>query len=209
MLKNYLILALFFFGNFVCVAQKIIEKEFFAENIHTLSIVDDAIYKISIFTSEVKSIKVSLRISGENSQNIALEEIISEEKLLLKTGLIPFAVLENDKLAAHKVIALEMELVIPKTIYVEIKSKLASLETKGSFKSLAVSLQDGNCVLDDFSGNAQLRTAGGYITVFADNTVSGKASSKYGLVKNELFSDGEFLIEAESINGIIKLLQTK
>lgn len=209
MLKNSFIIAFLFFGNLVCLAQKIIQKEFSSEEIHTLSIVDNVIYKITIYSSEEKNLKVLAHVSGEHSESIIIEEKISEETLELKTGLIPFIILENDKLAAHKVMAVEMEIVIPKTMSIEIKSVLASLETTGAIKNLAVSLENGSCVLNDFSGNAHLKTTTGNITVFAKSNVSGKAISTHGIVQNELSLNGKFFVEAESINGTIKLLQTK
>lgn len=191
------------------MAQKNIQKEFSAEGIRTLSIVDDAIYKITIHSSPEKYIKLSMHISGEHSESVIVEEKISKNTLSLKTGFVPFFVLENDKLAAHKVMAVEVELIIPETISIEIKSELASVETLGPMSNLAVSLKNGSCVLNNFLGNAHLNTTDGNITVVAQKNVSGKALSKHGTVQNNLFSTGEFFVEAESINGNIILLQTK
>ena len=72
-----------------------------------------------------------------------------------------------------------------------------------------ISIENSNCDLRNFSGNAHLKTVKGNITVVANNDVSGKAFSKYGIVKNELTSNKKFLVEAESIHGSISLLQTK
>lgn len=198
-----------FFGITFCNAQKVIQKEFSAEGIHTLSINDDAIYKITIQSSEESTIKVSTHISGEHAESIIVEEKITNGKLAFNTGFVPFFSLENDKLAAHKVMAVEVKLIIPKEVSVEIKSKLASVYAIGPYKNLAISIENANCDLRNFSGNAHLKTANGTITVYANNTVSGKAISKYGMVENELSSGGKFLIEAETINGSISLLQTK
>ncbi len=105
--------------------------------------------------------------------------------------------------------AVEVKLIIPKEISIEIKSKLASVFASGSYKNLAVSIESVNCELRNFSGNAHLKTVNVNITVFANSIVSGKAISKNGIVENELSSGGKFLIEAENINGSISLLQTK
>jgi hypothetical protein len=191
------------------VAQKTIQKQFSSAGITTLSIVDDAIYKIIIQSSEAESIKVTLHISGEHYESVIIEEKILEEKLSLKTGFAPFFVMEDDKLAAHKVMAVEMELVIPNTISAIIKSKLASVNFNGSIQNVSISLENGNCVLTNFSGDAQLKTIAGNITVHAQNNVLGKAISKNGTVENNLLNKGKFFVEAESINGNIKLIQTK
>ncbi len=207
--KTFFIIAIFFFGSHCCVAQKILEKEFAAEGIHTLSIVDDAIFKITIQSSEESTIKVVLQVSGEHSESVIIEEKIADGILSLKTGFVPFFTLENDKLAAHKIMAVEVKLLIPKEISIEIKSNLASVFTSGAFKNLAVSIENAKCDLQNFSGNAHLKTVNGNITVFANNDVSGKAISKNGTVENRLSAQGKFLIEAETINGSISLLQTK
>ena len=86
---------------------------------------------------------------------------------------------------------------------------MASVFANGTYKNLAVSIENSNCDLQNFSGNAHLKTTNGNITVIANNTVSGKAFSKNGIVKNELSNHGKFQVEAESINGSISLLQTK
>ena len=209
MAKKIVIVSFFLLSIAVCKAQKVIEKEFSSEEIYKLSIVDDAIFKIEIQSSENSTIKISAHISGENSESIIIEEKIVDGILSLKTGFAPFFSLENDKLAAHKVMAIELKITVPSTISVEIKSKLASVFANGTYKNLAVSIENSNCDLQNFSGNAHLKTISGNITVIANNTVSGIAVSRNGIVKNELFKNGKFLVEAESINGSISLLQTK
>ncbi len=207
--KKIFILVFLFFGSFLGFSQKVIEKEFSSEKIRMLSIDDDAISKIEIHSSEESIIKISVHISGEHSESVVIEEKTSEGKLFLKTAFAPFFTLENDKLAAHKVMAIELKINVPKTIAVEIKSKLASVLANGTYENIAVSIENSNCDLRNFSGNAHLKTVKGNITVLANNDVSGKAFSKYGIVRNELTSNKKFLVEAESIHGSISLLQTK
>lgn len=207
--KLIFIVIFLFFGNHYCGAQKIIQKEFYLEAIHKLSIIDDGIYKIEIQSSEESTIKIELHISGEHSESVIIEEKIIKGILSLKTGFAPFFKLKNDKLAAHKVMAIEMKLIIPETIFVEIKSKLASVEIKGKINALAVVLENGNCSLSNFLGNAHLKTKAGNITVHAQNNVSGIATSKSGTVENSLPKERKFQVEAESINGDIYLLQTE
>lgn len=209
MQKIFFLVVFLFFGSYCCVAQKVIEKEYSVDGINTLSIKDDSIFKIKITSSERESIKSTFHISGEHSEAIIIEEYLIEGKLLLKTGVMPYFAFENDKLAAHKVMAVEVELNIPERISVEIKSKLASVECFGNIPNLEVFLQNGNCSIIAFSGNAHLKTGLGNIKVSAKKNVSGKAISKNGTVKNTLPKKGKFLVEAESSNGNINMLQTK
>ncbi|WP_026450960.1 hypothetical protein [Aequorivita capsosiphonis] len=206
--KITFIIAFLFFGSYSAMAQKIIEKEFSAEGIHRLSIADDSIFSIKINSSKRESIKMKVHVSGEHAEAIIIEENRFQGKLALKTAVMPYFTFEKDKLAVHKVMAIEVEMYIPETISVEIKSKLASLETKGKIQNLSVSLQNGSCILTDFSGRARLKTITGNIELKAQKEVSGKAVSRNGTVVNTLFKEGKFLVEAESINGDIYMLQT-
>ncbi len=209
MSKILFIVSFLFFGSYCCVAQKVIEKEFSAEGLKKLAIEDDSIFSLKITSSKRESIKMKVHISGEHSEAIIIEENRSKGGLSLKTATLPYFVFENDKLAAHKVMAIEVELFIPENISVEIKSKLASLETEGKIRNLAVSLEKGGCTINDFMGNAHLKTIDGNIKVKVQKEVSGKAISKNGTVENTLSNQEKFLVEAESINGDIYMSQTK
>lgn len=209
MYKTFFIALFLLFGSYCCVAQKVIEKEFSVQGLRKLSIEDDSIFSIKIIASKRKSIIMKVHISGEHSEAIIIEGKRSEGKLSLKTAVMPYFIFEDDKLAAHKLMAIEVVVFIPETISVEIKSKLTSVETKGKIRNLAVSLQKGSCTITDFSGNAHLKTIDGNINVKANKEVSGKAISKNGTVEKTLSSRGKFLVEAESINGDIYMSQTK
>ena len=140
-----------------------------------------------------------------------LELNISEENktLSLSTGFTPYFQAENDKLAAHKVISIEMKLNISNSLEVFVRSSIASLSTHGSFKNLQVELGNGNCVLNDFEGDAQLLTGNGNIRVVAHDTVGARAKTKRGKLTNELSATGNFYIDAESVNGDITLLKSQ
>ncbi len=209
MRQIFFIIALICFGINWSVAQKTIQKEFSSEGIKMLSIRDDAIFKITVHASEEKSIKLAVHISGEHSENVIVEENVTENTLSLKTDFSPFFLPEDDKLAAHKVMAVEVDLTIPQTISLEIKSKLAAVTAEGMIYELAVSIENGTCVLTNFTGNAHLKTTDGNIRVRATSTVSGQATSTHGTVENKLWGNGKFFVEAESINGDISLLQTE
>ncbi len=191
------------------MAQKVIEKEFSAEGLRGLSITDDAIFSIKITSSARKTVKIKLHVSGEHAEAIIIEENRSKGKLSLKTGVMPFFEFEDDKLAAHKVMAIEVSLLVPETIFIELKSRLASLETHGKIENLDISLQKGSCRLYNFLGNAHLRTLDGSIEVQAQSNVTGHAFSKNGTVENTLPKQGVFYVEAESVNGTIYMRQTK
>lgn len=209
MRKSLFIVFFFFVGINSSLGQKLIVKEFSAQGLQKLSIIDDSIFNIKIISSERESVKLEVHISGEHSEAIIIEEILLNGQLSLKTAVMPYFTFEDDKLAAHKIMAIEAALYIPETISVEIKSKLASLETTGKIPKLSVALQKGSCTLIDFLGNSHIKTVDGNINITAQKEVFGKAISKNGTVENAISKRGKFLVEAETVNGNIYMLQTK
>ena len=209
MLKNigYLMLLVGVFSQ--AQAQKIMEKSWDASSVERLEIISDEVYHISIISEATNRISVRTKVAGEHSENVAL--LVSEENktLSLSSGFTPFFVQQNDKLAAHKVLSIEMEIRIPMDMSVFIKGRIVSVETTGAFKDIQLDLRNGNCVLHNFKGNAQLNSRNGNITVFAQETGVFDVNSRNGTVKNELPKEGRFLIKAESVNGDITLLKSQ
>jgi len=203
----YILLFIFLMAN--VYAQKIIDKSWDIEGIERLVIISNDIFNIVIISNHTSRINVITKIEGEHYENVVLN--ISEENktLSLSTGFTPYFQAENDKLAAHKVISIEMKLNISNSLEVFVRSSIASLSTHGSFKNLQVELGNGNCVLNDFEGDAQLLTGNGNIRVVAHDTVGARAKTKRGKLTNELSATGNFYIDAESVNGDITLLKSQ
>jgi len=209
MLKNIGYIALLVFVFSQAQAQKIMEKSWDASSIEHFEIISDEVYRITIISKATNRIYVRTKVEGEHSENVAV--LVSEENktLSLSSDFTPFFIMKNDKLAAHKVISIEMEIIIPYDMEVWVKGAIASVETVGAFRKIQLDLRNGNCVLNNFKGNAQLNSRNGNITVFARETGVFEVKSRTGSIKNELPNTGRFLIKAESVNGDITLLKSQ
>lgn len=190
-------------------SQKVIEKSWDAKAFTKLEISSDDVYKIKMVTAPTSEIKLISNIEGENFENFNIGVSEKGKTLALKPSFRPYFKPKNDKLAAHKLLSIEMILTVPESMEVSITAKIASLETLGNIQKLVVNLREGHCLLQDFIGNATLNTKQGDITVFTKHSVVGSTISKYGTIKNELSSKGKYLIKAESVNGNISLLKTR
>ncbi|RFN59311.1 hypothetical protein [Marixanthomonas ophiurae] len=190
-------------------AQKVLQKEFSASGFETLIIESDDVFTIDISAKKTDKIKINTHIEGEYYESVVLNTSEAHKTLTLSTGYTPFFKKENDKLAAHKVIAIDMVITVPENLKVEIRSKIASVTGKGTFKNMFIALENGQCLLKNFTGNATLYTKQGAITVYAKPDVSGQGLSKKGTILNELSKTGKYKITAESITGSITLLQNK
>jgi len=209
MLKYKLLLAIVFFVTNQASAQKILQKQFNASAFETLVIESDDVFTIAISAQKTDNINVRTHIEGEHHESVVLNTSEAGKTLTLSTGYSPFFEKENDKLAAHKLIAIDMLITVPENLSVEIRSKIASVTGKGTYENFFVALENGTCLLKNFKGNATLYTKEGAITVYAKPTVTGQAVSKKGTVLNELPKTGKHKIIAESITGSITLLQNK
>ncbi|MBT0606976.1 DUF4097 family beta strand repeat-containing protein [Aequorivita echinoideorum] len=190
-------------------AQKIFQKEISSEGINTVIINDDFISEIKVLSTKLKNIIIEARVSGENEENVVIQEIFEGSKLFISAAFMPFFEAEDDKLAAHKILSVSLQIHIPENFTIKINSKKASVFTVGNFEIIEMGLEEGNCVLQNFKGNAKLQTKSGDITVYAKEGVSAEAISKNGSVQNQLPKKRKFHIKAESINGSIMLLITE
>ncbi|MBX2828103.1 MAG: hypothetical protein KTR22_08065 [Flavobacteriaceae bacterium] len=184
-----------------CQAQKVIQRSLDAKGVEKLEIVSDQVFLIKVETGSTDTIEVHTEVEGENYENVVLSVNKVEGTLRITTGYTPYFEAANDKLAAHKVISIEMTVTLPKHRSVFISSFLASVEASGSFENLYTGLNNGNCTLTDFLGNAQLNSRHGFIKVFAQPGVSGKAQSVRGRVENLLPAEGWYEVVAQSVNG--------
>lgn len=200
---------LFFFPMVEGIAQKILEKTWNAATITTLEITSDEIFRINVTTIPTETIVLKTRVEGEYAENVVLTAFEEEKRLSISTGFSPYYQPKNDKLAAHKVLSIEMDLLLPEGKSVWIKGAIVSVETFGAFENLTLLLRTGNCVLRNFSGNGTIGTWDGNIEVFAQKGVYGTGKTEHGNVVNELWETGIFKLQAQSVNGDITLLKSQ
>ena len=122
-----IILLFFVFCCLSVQAQKETEQLIDAGNIEKIVLQSDEIYKITMRTAPVKSISIKSRADGEYFNNISLDAEVVGEKLFLKSRFREILQSGFDKLSAHKVFAMEVELLVPKGLEVEINSNVASV----------------------------------------------------------------------------------
>ncbi len=192
-----------------CQAQKVIHRSLDAEGIQKLEIHSDQVFLIKIETLDTDTIEIITEVEGENYENVVLSVQDSQGVLRVTTAYTPYFEAANDKLAAHKVISIEMTLQVPKNLEVFVSSFIASVEAVGTYESFYTGLNNGNCTLHEFLGNAQLNSRHGFIKVYAKSGVFGKAISQRGKVANNLPELGLYEVIAQSVNGDVILEPTQ
>lgn len=175
-----------------------------AHNFKELVIEGNEIYRINIKTTEKKQIEIITHSEGEYFNKIDLEYKVQQERLVI-TSKFP----ENlqggyDKLSAHKVFSLEMDLLVPEGLEVYIESNIAAVTASGKFKNLQVQLRSGYCNLENFTGNARVNTYSGSIEVEAKNAAI-EATSRSGEVILPPATAGKYVVKLQSATGDIRV----
>ena len=177
--------------------------------IERLVIDADAIFSLSIVSEKTTEISITTIVAGETYENVLVTTSEANKTLTIGTSYSPYFKADNDKLAAHKVLSIEMQLIIPEFLDVSVNSKLASVSASGIYSMLQIALDTGSCKLINFTGNASLQTKQGDIDVHTIGNIAGKGISKNGKVQNTLPLEGKYRITAESRDGDISLFQTE
>ncbi|WP_300433859.1 hypothetical protein [Christiangramia sp.] len=173
-----------------------------AKNLTGIQINTDEVFLLSLNVIETSQIKIKTHSEGEYFDNIILETEIKGKNLIITTNYPERLAGGFDKLSAHKVFSLEIELEVPKGLEISIKSNIASLQAKGAFKSMYADLKQGYCKLNNFSGSAVINTYSGNIFV---ETSAGliEANSRNGTVVIPKILPGRNPLRLTSIDGDI------
>ena len=186
-------------------SQKTMNKQWSSSGIEVLQLKSDEVYNIRLYSHEEPVIKTAIYAEGESNESVVLEARNIGDTLRLQTAYSPYFEAYNDKLAAHKVVAIEMTIFVPQDIQIDLEARLASVNTYGRFKELLVQLDQGNGTFENFQGNGRLYTRLGFINLNAVEGVGGQANSVFGKVINKLPESGRFRVEAESRHGNVYL----
>lgn len=206
-MKILLTLSLFFF----CLsasAQKMTQDVIDSEGVEKIVLSSDEIYRISLSTGSAKEIKITTRTEGEYYNQISLDADLKNKTLLLNSRYREILQNGYDKLSAHKVFSMEVELEIPEGMVVEINSNLASVYLSGQYDAVLVQLKNGSCYLEDFRGDAVINTFDGNI-IGSARSFDAEASSRHGEVEVLQNPQGRYKMVLTSINGEIKVSETK
>jgi hypothetical protein len=198
----------FFLGIFLGSAQKETREVLEASDIRKIEIYADEVYKISLSTVKTEKVIISTHSEGEYYNDISLVTQEEEHNLKLTTRYPEALTGGYDKLSAHKVISMEIELQVPENIQVYVRSNLASVVARGSYENFYADLKSGYCRLSPFIGNAIVNTYKG--NIYVETTFANiEAESRNGEVRVPKEMQGANLLKLKSINGDISVFKTK
>lgn len=200
--------AIILFIAFGATAQKRVKKVVLDQSIKAIQIDATNCYVIMLHTSKDNTVEVDARMDGEYSDDLELTMTETGNTLVLGAGFQPIFINPNDKLSAHKVVSIALDIVVPMWKNVEVYGTNARVVVYGDYNNLDVVLSDGTCVLNNVSQNVEVKTQSGNIVVNADKAEI-IARTKYGELSNNPISGGLNRYTLHSVTGNIELHKTE
>lgn len=209
-MKYYLIFILLVVFSSNLLAQKKLFKTYDVSDAHTLFIESDAIFQIKLTTTQREQISIYTQIEGETFESTLLHTEIVNGVLKITTGYTPDFVPFNDKLSAHKILSIVLEVSVPEGFTIDVYSALASVEAQGNYNQIRINLGRGGCDLSNFRfrESVHINTISGNITVETRKTKI-LAQSRNGNVVIPKDMTGVKTIDLQTIHGDITVVKSQ
>ncbi|OQD44402.1 hypothetical protein BUL40_02280 [Croceivirga radicis] len=185
-----------------CYAQKVVQKSFASTDTKYFHVDASDCYAITVKTIEGNQAIVEGKIEGEYAKDLAIKLEEDGQNIFISAGFLPTFTAPNDKLSAHKVISISLQISLPKAQQIEIHGTNSNVTISGTFDKVNVVLADGDCNLNNVIGQVKVKTQKGSINVHKGRGTIA-ASSKYGKVFKEKELQGYSTFNLSSIEGDI------
>jgi len=189
-------------------AQKLVRKAFIGPRTETIQIDARYCYRIDLNTTSSDEVQVSASMEGEYAKDLVISIEQSGTTAMISAGFQPLFVNPNDKLSAHKVVSIALEISVPEYKSEDVFETNTNLYATGKYEDLYITLSDGRCTLENVSESVEVTTQKGDIFL---STSSGDivAESAYGKVQKETIPFGHNQFVLKTIEGDIFLTKTK
>ncbi len=188
--------------------QKLVKKAFLSERTKDIEINSEHCYLVDLYTANTNEIHVEAEIEGEYSKDLVITIEENETTVLISAGFQPNFNNPNDKLSAHKIISIKLNITVPNDKRVFVYGTNSNVTMKGNYENLKVKLLDGNCSIDNVGDRVEVTTQKGNILLIADNG-NIMVESTYGKVVKEHIPQGQNQYSLKTIEGNINLRKTK
>ncbi|NAY91890.1 hypothetical protein GTQ34_08170 [Muricauda sp. JGD-17] len=204
--------ALFFLLGFFLLGslngQKLVEKGLIGPHIESIHINAHFCYQIEVNTHQGDEIQVLANIEGEYTKDLLVGLTESGNTVFVDAGFQPNFINPNDKLSAHKVISIALQVTLPEYKEVHIYGTNSNTKVSGNFRKLEIKIADGRCVLQDVIEHVVVTTQKADIFL---NIPKGDVTAKslYGEIHEEFIPTGDYRYILNTVEGNIHLKKTK
>lgn len=198
-------LLLFLSANFLS-AQKIVKKAIINPEITAVLIDARNCFQTRMQTSRTDELSVEAIIDGEYKNDLTLNLKEQGASIFVSAGFSPNFKNPNDKLSAHKVVSIELLISLPDGQNVQVDGTSCNIIASGNYEHLKITLNDGNCTLNEVSEKITVLTQSGHIDVHS-SSAKINATSKFGEVRENEIPDGETNFTLTTTTGNINLVK--
>lgn len=190
-------------------AQKKIEKTIvLSEHISTVVFDLEQVFSINLKSSNKPTVNIIAISEGEYANHFVVIDN-TKENVITVTGKVGFTFPnDQDKLSAHKVHAITLQVTVPEDLPIMINSDIGNLYATGNYNELTTNFMSGNCELLSVSGNLFIKTVNGDINLI---TKSGHVipETKSGVITQKRLTKGSSVFKLKTIKGNINIEQSK
>ena len=126
-------------------AQKLVRKAFIDPRTETIQIDAHYCYRIDLKTASSNEVEVSASMEGEYANDLLISIEQSGTTAMISADFQPLFINPNDKLSAHKVVSIALEIRVPEYKNVDVFGTNTNLYAKGKYENLYITLSDGQC----------------------------------------------------------------
>ena len=166
------------------------------------------IQKLSVVTDSSDQILIKTLSEGEYRDDLIVIAREEDNWLEVYPQWIPSFISPNDKLSAHKVRALSLELVIPEGKTIEVRGEHALIDVSGHYRQLFLRLGGGTVHMTHNSESSDVRTSSAdiFLTIPSGDVHS---ASELGKVVGKVPYNPQFHYELATKQGSIYLNQLR
>lgn len=206
-MKNTILVFLLF--SCCCLkAQKTVKKTIIDPKTSFIQIDAENCFEVILNTSNSTDLIVDAAMDGEYNPNLLVNVKQEGATIFVSAGFQPNFIVPNDKLSAHKVVSIALNINLPNYINAKVFGTSCNVMASGRYHSLAVVLSDGRCELNNVGENCTVRTQSGDILV-TSSRASINAISTYGKIIEEPIPTGNDNFKLHTVTGDIHLKKTK
>lgn len=201
MRRTLVLISFLFFVQFGA-SQKLVEKILVNPETKYIQIDGDKCFRLVLNTHQSDLLKVEASMEGEYAKDLVIKLEEDGENIGISADFLPSFENPNDKLSAHKVISIILQVTLPEFMTVSVYGTHTNVTAEGNYKDLSITLSDGKCTLHNISENASVKTQTGEIVVIkAKGEVT--TNSTYGMVKKGFIPSGNETFLLQSVEGSI------
>lgn len=197
-----------FFMLGILQGQKVVEKSLSGKRAGFVEIDAVNCYRVSLKTLPTDRVEVVARMDGEYAGRLIVFLEERQGTVAIRAGFLPGLALPIDKLSAHKVVAISLEIGLPPHKRVRLRGTDSHVLASGDYRHLDIALGKGSCHLRALGQRVEVRTQSGDIWLAtADGDIL--AHSEHGQVLREVVPLGDPHFELRSVEGDIHVHKPK